>query len=145
MSALAVALLAIAAPYPAVEAVDNPLDTHQTQPPDTATHATPALSSFESLWSLELQQPLYGTLVRVAAKPPSAPAPLLLGVRLAGTAVEPDRSVAMFITPEGRIELRGVGEKIESAEVLAIHTDSVSVRHAGKVIDLTIEWEDRSR
>ena len=59
--------------------------------------------------------------------------------------VEPGHSIAMFITKKGKIELKGIGEKIDSAEVLEITTTGVSLRYHGKVIDLSLEKEKKKK
>jgi len=123
------------------------VDTHA--PPSTRmgdfaegprTHR-PVLATFGSVWNLNLRRPLYDQPARVAAKPtPKTPA---LPARLVGTVIEPGRSVAMFITKAGKIELLGIGETVGNMEVLAITHESATVRHASRTIELTVEQEGR--
>lgn len=89
------------------------------------------------VWDLNLQRPLYDS------PPPAAPKseakqPSPLSAQLAGTVVEPGHSVAMFVS-NGKIELKGIGDKIDQAEVLTITLDGVSLRHHGKEIDLKLK------
>lgn len=102
----------------------------------------PPLSWFEPIWAMNLRRPLYDQpqpVTSVARPVKKAPPPL--PIRLAGTVVEPGRSVAMFITAGGKIELKGEGDTVGEAEVLSIGQDGATVRYRGKRIELTLDQE----
>lgn len=118
-----------------------PTQTARSSDPSHTTAAienqSPDLAQFTKAWSLHLQRPLYDS---PAPNTPTSPAkqPKVLSARLAGTVVEPGHSVAMFVSG-GKIELKGIGDKIDQAEVLTITSTGVSLRHRGKEIDLKLE------
>lgn len=104
-----------------------------------ATRALP-LSSFEAVWDLKLQEPLFASAPRnlpAASNPAAAAAPLAL--KLLGTIVEPGRSLAMLSTASGKPELRGVGEEIDGAQILQIEQDRVTARHNGRPVTLELQ------
>ncbi len=104
--------------------------------------AMPALDTFESIWRLNLQRPLFDAPPPVAVRR-AVPKPPSLAVKLAGTVVESGRSKAMFIASNGKVEFKGVGENISGAELLEITPERVSVRYRGKTVDLVLERKDR--
>ena len=59
-------------------------------------------------------------------------------MKLIGTILEPDRTVAMFSTAAGKIEFKRVGESVGTqaarAEVVEIQRNRVLVRYADRVI-----------
>ena len=99
----------------------------------------PKLSTFAPLWTLDLRRPLYDVSPQSSEQPSSPRLPQVLGLRLTGTVIEPNHSIAMFITREGKVALRSVGQKVEQAQILEIMSDRVSVEHAGRQIDLVLE------
>lgn len=101
--------------------------------------ALPALSTFEPIWRLNLQRPLYDAPPSAVAKQSATPKPRSLNIKLAGTVVEPGKSMALFTTSTGKMELKGIGDDIDGARLLDIVLDRVSVQYRGKTIDLVLE------
>ena len=110
--------------------------------------AMPTLAEFEPLCRRPLRRPLYDpppkakpAAVVVAPKPPPP-----LAVRLLGTAVEPDHSMAMLLTARGTIEMKAVGDKLDdmpdAAEVTKIEQDCVTLRYHGQTVRLEVESKD---
>lgn len=125
-------------PYdvPNVNVAPEPLPTED--PSQQQEAGLPALSTFRKIWTLNLRRSLVDTPVTTQTKNTKKPISPL-AARLAGTVVESGHSIAMFITPNGGIELKGVGEKVGDAEILGITQTGASVRYHGDVIDLTLE------
>jgi type II secretory pathway component PulC len=107
----------------------------------------PTLAQFEPLCRRPLRRPLYDpppkakpAPVVVAQKPPP------LNVRLVGTALEPDHSMAMLLTSRGTIEMKAVGDKLDdtpdSAELTSIEQDRVTLRYHGQTVRLEVENKD---
>lgn len=117
----------------------NPHPSDATHPSNTPVQPLPELSAFERAWNLDLRRSLYDQPVPVAMKPAKRQTPSRLSARLAGTVIEPGHSVAMFITPGGKIELKSVGETMGAIKVLDITPEGVSVLHRGKKIDLLLD------
>ncbi len=103
--------------------------------------AFPPLSSFQSVWGLDLRRPLYDQPAApvAAARRPAVKRGPPLRVKLAGTVVEPGRSMAMFITKAGKVELKAIGERVDGAEVLDITQENVSMRYSGRTVDLKLQ------
>ncbi len=107
----------------------------------------PKLSTFEPVWGLDLRRQLYNQpqQQRQQHKPkptPAArprPARAHTAARLAGTVIEPGHSVAMFIMPNGRIQLKSVGEKIGELLILDITAERVCARHRGEKVNLLLD------
>lgn len=106
--------------------------------PKVAAPALP-LASFEAIWDLKLQEPLFPSAPgnkSVASKPPPPPP---LGFKLLGTIIEPGRSLAMLATAGGKAELRGVGEEYGGAKILEIEQDRVTARYNGRPVTLELQ------
>lgn len=133
-------------PYDTPTAQNNVVPTHRNDTSKPVAVSLPALATFGKIWSLNLRRPLVDKPVstQAAAKKSSKPA-RPLSARLAGTVVEPGHSIAMFITKNGKIELKKVGEKVGDAEILEITPIGASVRYHGKVIDLALEKEKKKK
>ena len=146
--ALLVLVWGFLAPYeagneaPSPAARSNPAAT--ARPGPVAAEA-PALSEFEKLWDVDLRRPLVDPAPAVpAASVIRAAAPVVpIGLKLAGTVVEPGHSVAVFVNPAGRSELKGVGDKAGPAEVMDIQTDHVTLRYNGSPVTLRVEKEPK--
>ena len=136
---LAVAGLLLTAMMP----LQNPAHAHAPQTRSTAAGSEPAapdltLASFEPVWGLDLRRPLYDP-PRPAAPGPAPGKRPAVPLQLIGTMVEDGHSVAMFTTAQGGIELLGVGQKHEGLEVLRIAEGTVTARHAGAQVTMTVE------
>ena len=111
--------------------------------------AMPTLAEFEPLCRRPLRRPLYDPPPKAKPAPvvvaPKPPPPL--SVRLLGTAVEPDHSMAMLLTARGTIEMKAVGDKLDdmpdAAEVTKIEQDCVTLRYHGQTVRLEVESKDR--
>ena len=105
--------------------------THATKTTNAAAARVPAAN--DPVWSTSLRRPLVDPPKPVAAAATQAPAPPLT-VKLTGTVIEQGRSLAMFVTAAGKIELRGVGEVIEGAKVTEITDEGVRIEHNGRSV-----------
>lgn len=97
--------------------------------------ALPPLAAFEPLWDLDLRRPLFDP-APVQPAPLATVAPPTLSVRLVGTVTEVGHSQALLMTPEGKLEIRGIGEQSGGAEILAIDEAGITVRFAGQTLVL---------
>jgi hypothetical protein len=61
-----------------------------------------------------------------------------LTVKLTGTVIEQGRSLAMFITAVGKVELKGVGEIINGAKVTEITDAGVRLEHNGRAVMMAL-------
>jgi hypothetical protein len=134
------------APYDAgAPAAPGPATAAAARPAGQAG-AVPALAEFEKLWDIDLRRPLVDPPPAVAAaaaiaRPPAGVAPV--GLKLAGTVVEPGHSVAVFVNAAGRSELKSVGDKAGAAEVVDIQSDRVTLRYGGAPVTLKVQKESR--
>jgi hypothetical protein len=101
----------------------------------------PSLAQIEQLASLDLRRPLYDTPAAAAAPAQRPP----LALKLAGTIVEPGHSRAVLVGPEGKVELKSVGQSVAGAEVLRIDPESVTVRYLDQEVQLTLQREKGGR
>lgn len=132
-------------PYDAGVAAAPAGDGTSRRSPAPATRPSfPPLEEFEAAWAVNLRGPLRD--VPAAPSPASAALTGLVATpvappafKLAGTVVEPGRSVAMLQTAEGRVELKSVGERMGTAEILEIAIDRVVVRHNGQPLTLKLD------
>ena len=107
------------------------------------TNNTPSLTlqDFERVYSRQLRRPLFDVpspVVKPVVKRPTTKKQESLKMKLIGTILEPDRTVAMFSTAAGKIEFKRVGESVGTqaarAEVVEIQRNRVLVRYADRVI-----------
>lgn len=98
----------------------------------------PPVSAFEPLWGLELRRPLVDAAPASAgaANPEQPDGPP--GLRLRGTIVEPDHSMAVFASVRGS-EWKSVGDDIDGARVIAIGPESATVEYDGRTITVAVE------
>jgi hypothetical protein len=98
--------------------------------------AVAALESFEQIASRKFRSPLAD--VAAAAAPAGVAAPGGqqggAGPVLVGTIGD---SLAMFRMPDGSIALKGVGDSLDGAEVVAIHPEQVETRANGRSVTFT--------
>jgi hypothetical protein len=109
--------------------------------------AMPTLAQFEPLCRRPLRRPLYDPPPKTKSAPVVvAKTPPPLNVRLVGTALEPDHSMAMLLTSCGTIEMKSVGDKLDdtpdSAELTSIEQDRVTLRYHGQTVRLEVESKD---
>ncbi len=96
----------------------------------------PTLSAFEHAWQLQLRRPLFDPPpVKVEAKV-FVPPPL--AYRLTGTVLNPDGAMAMFVGPQGKIEIRRVGQQIGEATILDISQDRVRINYHDQTRELEL-------
>ena len=140
--ALGVVIAAFWLPYqrPDSSAVNTRTGSAQLQSnqPEMIVALPPAR---HAVWRTPLRQPLQDQPTPTPTAKPSKP-PRSFTTRLAGTVIEQDHSVAMFITRNGKIELKAVGEDVDNARVLDITPDRVSLRHNGRTLDLTLKKKE---
>ena len=132
--------------------VGNPSDTSpsvESSVPDNAATKTRDLSEFATVWNRRLSAPLYDPPPRpVAPKPivetpkPVRPKPKKprSQLRVMGTMVEPDRSLAILSDSDGEIHVCAVGESLETPEgevsIESIDVDRVTVSENGRSHEL---------
>lgn len=109
-----------------------PASRPSTQPADDL-----ALDAFESAAKRDLRAPLDGPgaamfLPRAAAAP-------AVNIRLVGTVESGGSMRGLFVTAAGRVELRGPGEQIGGARVVAVDARRAQVNVSGAVISLALE------
>lgn len=133
-------------PYDIPTLQNNSAPARRSSESQQKTVSLPPLSTFGQVWSLNLRRPLIDEpkVAPTPAKKRSKPTPPL-SARLAGTVVEPGHSIAMFITKNGKIELKGIGEKVGGAEVIEITSTGVSLKYHEKVIDLALEQNKKKK
>jgi hypothetical protein len=100
-----------------------------------ASATLPALDSFEPIWPKRIRRPL--TDGAVVSASPAAVTPTAgqssFPATLVGTI---GTSLAMLQMPDGSIALKGVGDEVAGAEILAIRTAAIDVRYGGRAITL---------
>ena len=92
----------------------------------------PPLSAYEAASRRNFLQPLFDT-------PVAGQAALKPAVKLVGTIIEKDQSVAMLKAKDGQVRWAPVGEVVDGAEVVEIAADSVTVRFADQTFILKVE------
>ncbi len=111
------------------------------------------LDEFAKLWDLPLRRPLVdgagdATASSAAAASAAAASGALLNLSLVGTIVETGRSRAVFSTPNGGIELKGVGEIVGGLpggpEIVEIEPRHVVVRFQGQLTTLRLKGADET-
>lgn len=105
----------------------------------------PSLVTLQASAQLDLQRPLFDA-------PPPAPAPVVvppppppLAVQLAGTIIEPGHNQAMLVGPDGKTELKSVGESSGSAKILEINQDNCVVQYLGSRVTLKIAKDNTGK
>lgn len=107
--------------------------------------ASAPLDSFKPVWDLKLRRPL------VDAAPPAAvviPAQVAAAraaaakppVRLAGTVLDGNRRPrGMFVSANGKVEIRGAGERVAGADVLQVDEKGATLASGGQTYRLKLE------
>jgi hypothetical protein len=121
-------MLPVEAPVENVDLGRRAAATSQTSPDSQLP-----LSAFESIWALDLRKPLTGSAAEVARKTDANPAMMATGgggpFVLVGTI---GNSVALVRTGAGgAIEVKGVGEQVNGAKIVAIRPMQVDVEVGG--------------
>jgi len=111
----------------------------------------PSLDEFVDLWGRPLRRPsadLPGGASGANGAGTAATSALPLNVNLVGTIVETGHSRAVFSTPNGAIELKGVGEIVGGLpggpEVVEIEAKHVVLRFQGRLTTLRLKGGDES-
>lgn len=134
-AAVTVVTLGVLAPFTTTNATPQRLAAPEARAESKDSRAPRA--ALELVADLDLRRPLFD--------PPPPPPPALVTaplppamdlppepVTLAGTIIEQGRSYAIFITPAGAMEVRAVGEKTGTAEVVSIDDNSVTLSAGGR-------------
>ena len=111
-----------------------------------AARPLPSLKQFEAFWLRPLRRPLVdpppAKPAEEQAMAPKRPPP---NVRLLGIAVESGHSLAMFATPQGTVELKGIGDTLgetpNGPQVASIEDQKVVLRYLGETITVALENE----
>jgi hypothetical protein len=103
-------------------------------------HAIPPLASFAPAWRLHLRRALVDppAPVRLASAKSSKRA-ARPGVRLIGTIVDGAQSKGLFMTGIATIELKGVGQAVAGATVVAVDNNSATLSSGGETFTLNRE------
>jgi hypothetical protein len=95
----------------------------------------PPLESFDSIWAKPLRRPLVDPPVAAQPGPTQTVASAAsLPVTLVGTI---GTSLAMLRAADGSISLKGIGDQISGAEVIAIRPGQIDVRSGGQTLTLS--------
>jgi hypothetical protein len=102
----------------------------------SAQASLPPLESFESIWTKPLRRALLEGPVTAQAMTPAGPVvavPGALPITLVGTI---GNTLAMLQNPDGSVVVRGVGDQLAGAEVIAIRPGQIDVRYNGQALTL---------
>lgn len=78
------------------------------------------------------------------APPPAASVPETpLAIRLIGTAIETERSFAVFGLPDSRTLVREVGGDVEGYEVMEVRRGSAKLRRGEREYEVRVPWFER--
>jgi type II secretory pathway component PulC len=138
---LAAALLLYHWPYPSPPGASTTVQAA----PVTAHKPTQVLPPWEEIrraMSVDLRRPLFDPPPPVAKAPPP-PKPLM--IKLEGTIIEPDNSVAMIVDSRGQMKWYTVGQKVEEATLMKIEPDVVTLKHHGRSVRVERKREEGSR
>lgn len=122
---------------PVVEPVSSTAASTTPASHETIAHGQlPALNAFDHAWQLQLRRPLFDPPpVKVEVK---AFVPPPLAYRLTGTVLNPGGAMAMFVGPQGKIEIRRVGQQIGEATILDIGQDRVRINYYDQTRELEL-------
>jgi len=126
-------------PLPSVATTSaQPQSSVAIETDDPKPHAP--LSTSAVLWEKDLLRPLFDTAT-VTAKTAPPPKP---DVHLTGTIIEGEFSYAILQDKTGQTKMLTVGQTLEGLKILAITTDSATVRFAGTEHILKVEKEGQT-
>lgn len=139
MGIAAVGVLVMAWVMPYAEAEPDAVMVNVKHAPKAAHDAVASTvpTAGDPVWGTSLRRPLVEPPKPTATAETRAQAPPLTA-KLTGTVIEQGRSLAMFITAAGKVELKGVGESIEGAQVKEITDRSVRLEHNGRTITMAL-------
>jgi hypothetical protein len=101
-----------------------------------ATQPVPSLEEFARVWDGPLGRSATASTAQPASAQSSTPPPPEF--KLAGTVVERGHSYALLVTPDGRVEVRGVGEESNGGRVMEIGKTNVTLRVDGQLVKLEL-------
>jgi hypothetical protein len=139
LAAAAVAWIGMTLPLAVTEAGARPRARQAavtTRPAAGAAYERLDPAAINRLAAMDLRRPLYDPPPAQAAP---QPAPVPLAVRLLGTAVEPGRSRALVVGPDGKVQLVSAGESVAGAEVRQIEAESITVRYRDEDVVVQLE------
>lgn len=113
-------------------------------PATPRANGLPPLSDFAVVWERGLRGGVEAAPAVAVIEPPVEPAPATApatppALRLAGTVVEPGHCLAMFLTPDSKLEFKSIGEEAAGARIVAITTSGVTVSFNGATFTLAID------
>lgn len=120
----------------------------QWQPPSLDSAASGPASPLAAESPLDLavltRRNLRQPPVDPPAPAPAAPVPETpLAIRLIGTAVEAERSFAVFGLPDNHTLVREVGGNVEGYEVMEVKRGSARLRRGEREYEVRVPWFDR--
>ncbi len=107
----------------------------------------PDLGTLQRLANHDIRQRLFDPPPKPKPVAPPKPPP---NIKLLGTIINATKSQAMIVGQGGQVELKRVGDIVgeanNTAKILHIHADHITVEHEGEEIDIPIvENTGRSR
>lgn len=141
LGSVAIGWIGAVSPY-----VEPVVKSHEMsiEPVNSSSEAgLPSLASFEKLAQRNLRQQLFDP-----PPPPPAPKPVRREVppppvRLVGTIIDANTPVAMIADPRGKVEFKRIGDRVgdesNHAVILTIQSESVTLKHQEKTIELVME------
>lgn len=130
-------VLPLDVPAPAARATAGPAKA------SSAPQAVASLDAYKAVWDLKLRRPLVDAAPVVPVVTPAQVATNRIiarpAVRLAGTVVDGSRPRGLFVTGNGKVELRAAGEKVAGADVVQVDDKGATLSSAGQTFRLAIE------
>jgi hypothetical protein len=126
-----------AATLPFGSSADAPLQPAGGAPTEVTTGqalAIPPLASFEAAWSLPLRRPLVEAPAPALAATDAPVKPAGLALRLVGTIIDGQHPRGLFMIGLTKVELKGVGDAVAGARVVAIDSDAATLSYEGKTL-----------
>lgn len=97
-------------------------------------------SAGDPIWMTPLRRSL---TEEPAAEAPTAASTVPFASALAGTVIEPGRSMALFVAPDGRTQLKAEGEMVDNAKVIRITADRVTIECNGQRVEMALPKKER--
>jgi hypothetical protein len=136
LAAAAALVMSFTVPLASPDGRASPTVSSPTTQPDSPSAMLPDMQSLEPVFNkhlranLDASAPAAASTVANATTAPAAGQPALVLVGTIG------QHLAMIRTPDGVVAVKGVGEQVAGADVLAIRPTQVDLRIAGRTVTL---------
>jgi hypothetical protein len=138
--AIAALFAAFSLPLQTPEPSSSTLSRTPTSAPAAAIASLPPLESFEPAWRLPLRRPLVDPPPTTPALPAAAAAkPAAPPVRLVGTIIDARHPRGVFVTGLATVEVKGVGESVGGAKILAVDDNTATLAYNDDTVTLRRE------